>query len=228
LLVAMNAVGCAGRWWIEQNQRTQFATQLLLRSQAMTDPLTGLANRRGLHRGLEGAMHIAKREGKYLAIALLDLDRFKPINDRFGHAAGDDVLREVASRLRVVARRSTDTVARLGGDEFAVIWAARSIADLYALADRLHETTREISMRFGEGEAGLADTSASLGVLVVRKPDPFADFGKLLDRADGLSMMVKRIGGRAMILREWEEPKRLRMKAMPEPDGRPRFRVGAA
>lgn len=227
VLLAVNAVGSAGRWWIEQNQRSQFATHLLLRSQAMTDPLTGLANRRGLHRGLEGAMHIAQREGKHLAIALLDLDGFKPINDRFGHAAGDDVLREVAARLRVVARRSTDTVARLGGDEFAVIWAARTIPDLYALADRLHETTREISMRFAEGDPGLARTSASLGVLVIRKPDPAQDLGRLLDRADRLSMMVKRIGGRAMILRESEEPRRVRMKsraqdAVPPP----RFRLG--
>ena len=230
VLLAVNAVGSAGRWWIEQNQHSQFATQLLLRSQAMTDPLTGLANRRGLHRGLEGAMHIAQREGKHLAIALLDLDRFKPINDRFGHAAGDDVLRETASRLRAVARRSTDTVARLGGDEFAVIWASRSIPDLYALADRLHETTRQISMRFAEGEDGVAQTSASLGVLVIRKPDPAQDLGKLLARADGLSMMVKRIGGRAMILREWEEPRRLRMRAQAATADRelPRFRLGSA
>ena len=207
VLFSVNVIGSAGRWWIEQNQRAQFAVQLALRSQAMTDPLTGIANRRGLHHGLEAAAHMAQREGQHLGIAILDLDKFKPVNDRFGHAAGDAVLREVAARLRSVARRDSDTVARLGGDEFAVVWAARSVADLYRLAEQLHEAMKDIVLQVRPGDDGIARTSASLGVLVVRKPTASLDLSALLHATDGLSMMVKRIGGREMVVREWSEPR---------------------
>ncbi len=87
---------------------------------ALFDALTGLANRRLFHDRLEQAFLHAQRSGTGFALMLLDLDRFKEINDTLGHQTGDAVLKHLATRLRDVARAS-DTVARLGGDEFALI-----------------------------------------------------------------------------------------------------------
>jgi diguanylate cyclase (GGDEF)-like protein len=87
---------------------------------ALHDSLTGLANRHLLEVRLADAMIDAKRFDKQLAVLLIDLDRFKAINDSLGHQAGDDLLREVGYRLGAIARK-TDTIARLGGDEFVML-----------------------------------------------------------------------------------------------------------
>jgi len=92
----------------------------MYRRMAFTDALTGLDNRLSMMRDLEHALDRTLRTDKSLALLLLDLDRFKEVNDTHGHPAGDEVLREVARRLRQVVRKS-DLVSRLGGDEFAIV-----------------------------------------------------------------------------------------------------------
>ncbi len=106
-----------------------------LQAQAHTDPLTGLANRLLLDARLQQSMQAARRNHLQLAVLLVDLDGFKPINDSYGHAIGDEVLRLVATRLRG-AVREVDTVARAGGDEFVIV--LHSIADV-ADAERIAE-----------------------------------------------------------------------------------------
>jgi len=101
-------------------QRQIHHRQLALEHQALHDALTSLPNRALLHDRLDHGMQLANRDGSTLAILLLDLDRFKDINDTLGHPAGDRVLQNVAKRLTDVVRES-DTVARLGGDEFAIV-----------------------------------------------------------------------------------------------------------
>ena len=91
-----------------------------MRSLAHTDPLTGLPNRRGLNAALGAALDRATHHGGVVAVYMLDLDGFKPVNDRHGHDVGDELLIAVAQRLRQSLRRG-DTVARLGGDEFVVM-----------------------------------------------------------------------------------------------------------
>lgn len=106
----------------EVQERTEAlaSANRLLTHQATHDSLTGLVNRNGLFQQLEMSLSRINRQGGALAVLLLDLDGFKPINDQFGHDAGDRVLTEVASRLRDCARE-TDVIARLGGDEFVVV-----------------------------------------------------------------------------------------------------------
>jgi diguanylate cyclase (GGDEF)-like protein/PAS domain S-box-containing protein len=96
------------------------AVEEAAQSAAQSDPLTGLANRRAFHDVLRMALARSRRSGNDVAVLYLDLDRFKQANDRFGHAAGDRLLKHVSLRLRSCVRQS-DTVARFGGDEFVVL-----------------------------------------------------------------------------------------------------------
>jgi diguanylate cyclase (GGDEF)-like protein/PAS domain S-box-containing protein len=103
-----------------------------LQHQATHDALTGLVNRSLLEDRITQAIHQAQRNNKTVALLLLDLDRFKNVNDTLGHSCGDELLREAASRLTHTVRE-TDTVARLGGDEFIILLADISSSDMVAL-----------------------------------------------------------------------------------------------
>jgi diguanylate cyclase (GGDEF)-like protein/PAS domain S-box-containing protein len=106
---------------------------------AMTDSLTGLANRNRFHENLASGMTLAKRQGTKMALLMLDLDGFKGVNDTYGHPAGDELLRQVSALLSA-ARRDVDTVARLGGDEFSIILQDVSGVDVVkTIAARLVE-----------------------------------------------------------------------------------------
>lgn len=108
-----------------------------LRKSAFLDPLTGLANRLLLMDRFEVAMRHARRSHKKFAVLMLDLNKFKAINDTYGHAAGDKVLVTVAQRLVSIVRES-DTVARLGGDEFVlIVESITERAQLEALGNKL-------------------------------------------------------------------------------------------
>lgn len=125
------------------------------------DPLTGLLNRRGFSRALERALAFVRRYGATAALIYLDLDRFKPVNDRHGHAAGDWVLGRVA-RLVAGNVRASDVVGRIGGDEFVVLlWnvtaeqAAEKARGLEAMIDRGPFEYRGKKIAFG-ASAGVA------------------------------------------------------------------------
>ncbi len=117
-------------------------TQALLEEQARTDPLTGLANRSGLLAAGEGALARARRSGRDVTVLFVDLDAFKPINDRLGHQAGDEVLRTSAARLQAVTRE-TDCVARVGGDEFVVVCEGLPEDEVTELATRIGDALAE-------------------------------------------------------------------------------------
>jgi diguanylate cyclase (GGDEF)-like protein/PAS domain S-box-containing protein len=112
-----------------------------MRHEALHDPLTGLANRTLLRDRLDHALARSAREGTPTGVLFVDLDEFKHVNDRFGHAAGDAVLAEVGRRLRA-AVRPVDTVARLGGDEFVVVCEAVDEDVALALGRRLDAAIR--------------------------------------------------------------------------------------
>jgi len=107
-----------------------------MRVQASTDSLTGLLNRRAFDLRVDAEHAIAEKSGQAFSLALIDLNGFKPINDNYGHATGDLLLREVAQRL-LDACGQDGQVARMGGDEFAVLIPAQSTIRREAIADRL-------------------------------------------------------------------------------------------
>jgi diguanylate cyclase (GGDEF)-like protein len=164
---------------------------------ALVDALTGLPNRVLFADRLEQALSRAERcgdAGNEVVLMFLDLDGFKQVNDELGHAAGDEVLVEVARRLREQLR-GVDTVARLGGDEFVVL--CEGVADeqaALALADRLCRALEEPCAVTG----GPAEVSAAIGVAVARVGQE--DGGSLLRRADAAMYAAKRDGaGRAAL-----------------------------
>ena len=157
-----------------------------LRHQALHDDLTDLPNRTLLYERTEDAIEAAARHGESSALLLIDLDRFKEVNDTLGHDHGDRMLEEVAQRLRETIRRG-DTLARLGGDEFAVL--VRSIpsrATAFEVAARLEEAMkRPFSLN---GVVAVLD--ASIGIAFC--PDHGDDVNILVQRADVAMYDAKR------------------------------------
>ena len=156
--------------------------------QALHDPLTGLANRAGFALSLAAAIADAKKGGDVVAVALLDLDEFKPINDSLGHAAGDQVLQHVAARLRDSVRQG-DSIARLGGDEFALVLPK---LDYPAGAEVVaRKVIAQIAKPMRVEGRDLAVT-ASIGISVYTKDG--SDAASLLRAADAAMYRAKRAG----------------------------------
>jgi diguanylate cyclase (GGDEF)-like protein len=177
-VAVLSAAAAAAVAYFEGARAAERARRLTL-----TDPLTGLRNRRAFEEGLK----IAYEQRQPFAVVYIDLDRFKRVNDRLGHDAGDKALQHVAGAfLRAV--RNVDTAARLGGDEFALLLPSADAATAKTIADRamqeLHAVTRD--------HPDWAGLSASFGVA------SRADAGSaaaLLDQADKAMYRAKRAGG---------------------------------
>jgi len=153
---------------------------------ALHDALTNLPNRRALDLHLEGALGRAQRHQRMVAVGMLDLDDLKPINDRYGHAAGDHILMQVAARLRE-ALRSGDYVARLGGDEFVLVLEdLESTEDLDVLLARVWQGLQQ-PLVIDEAKLQI---SASLGVALF-PIHAQASGEQLLRRADQAMYQVK-------------------------------------
>jgi len=161
-----------------------------LRALAFQDPLTGLANRSLLMDRLGQAMARTRRSGRLAALCYLDLDGFKPINDSFGHQAGDVVLVDVAERLRACVR-GVDTVARVGGDEFVVLLT--DLAAPSALRPLVERFSAAIAAPYDVGSGVTAFVQASIGVRLVTPGDGEAD--TLLRQADKAMYAAKHAGG---------------------------------
>lgn len=135
-----------------------------LRSLAETDGLTGLINRRVFDIRLDAAMEGASEE-RPLSLLMLDVDRFKAYNDRYGHSAGDECLKVVAECLRQLRTRPSDVVARYGGEEFAVILPNTDTAGALAVAERLQRLVAERNLPHAGSELGKVTLSIGIGTL---------------------------------------------------------------
>ena len=155
---------------------------------ATHDMLTRLPNRMLLTDRFEQALHLAGRHGTNLAVCMMDLDKFKPVNDKYGHAVGDKLLIEVASRLKKQLRQE-DTVARLGGDEFVMLIG--EVSHNSELAQALHRLKRAVSAPYCiDGKR--IEISCSIGV--ANYSDERADADTLLRQADQAMYMAKQSG----------------------------------
>jgi diguanylate cyclase (GGDEF)-like protein/PAS domain S-box-containing protein len=164
-----------------------------LAAESMTDPLTGLENRRSLDQRLPELLCRAAHDGRPVAVMLLDLDHFKRLNDDQGHPAGDAALRQVGDCLKQSRRRSSDLVARYGGEEFAVV--AYDLPDKPAegLAGRLVERVRALEVPHPSVEAGRL--TASLGWVVAEADtDASGHAEALLEAADAALYAAKEQG----------------------------------
>ena len=155
---------------------------------ATRDQLTGLLNRRGFKEYGERAFSAARRAGTPLSVIMTDIDRFKNINDKFGHAAGDAALVHFA-RMVSESRRSEDVVARVGGEEFALLLPGTELRDAMALADQLCAKVGSTPMDVTG--IGMPMTS-SFGVSAISKKDKSLD--DLVLRADRALYRSKRAG----------------------------------
>lgn len=167
---------------------------------AITDALTGLANRRHFDERLAAASRRSGEGRGETSLLLVDIDHFKAVNDRFGHPAGDEVLRQVAALL-VEAVRPSDLVARIGGEEFAVLAADTSSAEAVGLGERLLSAVRRASpLRVGRLQIPL---SVSVGVAEsgdIRAADAGQLADRLLSAADTALYQAKQ-GGRDRLCR---------------------------
>lgn len=171
---------------LSQLKRSHAETKV--KHMAEHDPLTGLYNRRNLMEQLERALVHSKVTQTQLAVLYLDLDNFKPINDRFGHEAGDEVLKQVSKRLSQILRK-TDTLARIGGDEFVIlIQNPESQQRLLEIAERIISSFNDpIHIANFNCQLGV-----SIGIVITRDNNESRD--ELLKAADLLMLEAKAKG----------------------------------
>jgi len=162
-----------------------------LRRFALSDPLTGIANRRSLLARIEYEVARHTRARASFALLMLDLDGFKALNDRLGHAAGDDLLRDVAVAVKR-SIRGQDTVARIGGDEFCVLAPETDLPGTGRLVARIERAVTEVA-------AGVEALHVSSGVAVF--PDDGVSTALLLDAADRRLLSAKRGRGHGRVRR---------------------------
>jgi len=153
------------------------------------DTLTGLLNRRRFHQELERQLARARRNHDRAAVLFIDIDRFKRVNDTFGHKAGDDVLEAIAQRL-VLRLRATDIIGRLGGDEFAVLLLdLDGDEDARRIADEIRTAVRSEPIRVGDTTV---DVTISIGIARLGEEDGADDH--VLIAADNAMFEAKRNG----------------------------------
>ena len=167
--------------------RTEVTQRRVAELAARIDPLTQLENRRGLNEAATALMAAAERRQEPLSLAVMDIDHFKQINDRYGHRAGDLVIAEVAACVRHVTRIN-DHCARWGGEEFAILMP---VADRQAAEEMAERVRRSVQEALVKGDFGVVRVTASFGVVQWRSPESLTD---LVARADVALYQAKSMG----------------------------------
>lgn len=164
-----------------------------LRSQVVTDDLTGIYNRRFFDENFALMLQRARRNGEALSLFMIDIDHFKQYNDHYGHLAGDRVLKRVAATLKAQLRSSSDILARYGGEEFIMLVDGVDAAGAEAIAERLRESVHALAEPHEQASPARRVT-ISVGVCT-RVPQEEADGRSLMAAADAALYLAKQ-GGR--------------------------------
>ncbi len=167
-----------------------------IRAEAARDPLTGLANRKSFNEALANALSENREQDRYCCLIIVDIDRFKVINDTFGHLVGDRVIRFIASTL-TDSVKGRDTVARFGGEEFCVILPNTHPDGAQVVAESIRKTIEQARLRRSKDGELLGKITVSLGVAWAKSgqaPDA------LIDLADQALYQAKRSGRNRVVL----------------------------
>ncbi|MBA2922835.1 GGDEF domain-containing protein [Pseudomonas sp. P7] len=164
-------------------------SEALLQHMALRDVLTGILNRRAILDQFSTELERARRDGSSLAVAMVDIDHFKHINDRYGHLAGDEVIRHCANHLTQRIRHS-DSIGRYGGEEFLILLPSTNIEGALSVLDKLRTSLAESSAQYGEAKISVR---ISIGVCCV-VPDEGDAIANLLAKADAALYEAKASG----------------------------------
>ncbi len=170
-----------------------------LAQQAMTDALTGIANRAALDQQLQEACQAASQRSHGLGLLLLDLDRFKKLNDTFGHQTGDEALRQVGACLQRLAD-ATRFAARYGGEEFALLVINATAGELRELGEQIRTAIQELRIPCTSSSQKVVSITASIGGACVPPGNPNAEPRTLIERADRCLYDAKHAGRNRVVL----------------------------
>ncbi|HVA27657.1 MAG TPA: diguanylate cyclase [Candidatus Baltobacteraceae bacterium] len=167
-----------------------------LQNEASIDPLTGLKNRRALDAALRVEWARMGRLEEPLAVAFVDLDHFKAVNDTWKHSAGDKLLRDLGAQLRMSLRRAGDVVGRYGGDEFVFVFPALTEREAGAYLEQVRSTITKIEYKLG-GKPYNIGLSIGVAAAVPSRESTLAD---LITRADNAAYAAKSAGRNCVVL----------------------------
>jgi diguanylate cyclase (GGDEF)-like protein len=183
-LALANIIGSVGCYSLEYATRQNFLAHGLLQDLAEKDFLTGLLNRRAFTERAERSWRQAQREKQALGVVMMDVDFFKRYNDHYGHAAGDEALRQVARVIGEHARRPLDCTARYGGEEFVGIWFGLPEEQLMAILQDIRSAIESLGLAHAHSDAaGVVTLSIGMAYLTPQSHQSFGDALRLADVA---------------------------------------------
>lgn len=192
-LLVSASVGLAEDLEIEEQRSLALRREVHeLQARVREDALTRLPNRSALDEFLRRELELRRRGGRTdaLGVLLIDIDRFKLLNDEFGHQVGDDVLRLVAASLSAGCRRG-ELLARYGGEEFVLVAPSCDVEDLFSVGERLRGDVQQLSIEVGDR---LVSVTVSIGGACARDAESSEDGDRLIQKADGYLYRAKRRG----------------------------------
>jgi len=163
-----------------------------LQGLALQDGLTGLANRRCFDDEIIKELHRATRNRTPLALVMIDVDYFKRYNDTYGHLAGDECLRKIATAVKAAKKRPGDMVARYGGEEIVAMFPACDTHHAVQLANEILSAIQALAITHSGNPPGVVTASAGVAVLASVTPDTLAE--KIIDMADKALYQAKSSG----------------------------------
>lgn len=177
----------------------RFVREEALRQKSIRDGLTGLLNRDAFDQALVDQINIHENQGTPFTLALIDVDRFKCINDQYGHQAGDSVLRTLAELVRSTCR-AADIVARFGGEEIAVIIPALAQQDALRIVDRIRVSLENTEVYFDSEENGLESVCVTVSIGMASVPTDSLAAEDLIARADESLYQAKKEGRNRVVV----------------------------